>query len=169
MADVNANQGLQAGTSSPGQNKSSTPKIVLGMLLLFGVGFGAWWTFGRTSPVNSAEQAGSTLSALPLESFTVNLADQEDGRFLRLTLSLGVNGRLPAVQKSEVNSADASGVSIATIRDSIITVLAQCTSDQLLSSEGKLKLKLKLIQALNHDVPALGVQEIYFTEFLVQR
>ena len=169
MAEVNANQDLRAATAVPGQNKSSMTKVILGMLLLFGICIGAWWTFGLSRPAVSEEQAGSALSIVPLESFTVNLADQEEGRFLRITLSLGVSGQLPAVPKGEGKSTGTGGVSIATIRDSIITVLAQCTADQLLTSEGKLKLKSNLIQALNRDVPALGVREIYFTEFLVQR
>ena len=58
---------------------------------------------------------------------------------------------------------------MATIRDSILTVLAQCKSDELLQPEGKLKLKRDLINALNRDVPALQAREVYFTEFLVQR
>ncbi len=58
---------------------------------------------------------------------------------------------------------------MATIRDSILTVLAQCKSDELLTPGGKLKLKADLVNALNRDVPALQTREIYFTEFLVQR
>ena len=58
---------------------------------------------------------------------------------------------------------------MATIRDSILTVLAQCTSDQLLTPEGKAKLKADLLNALNRDVPELRAREVYFTEFLVQR
>jgi flagellar basal body-associated protein FliL len=58
---------------------------------------------------------------------------------------------------------------MATIRDSILTVLAQCKSDDLLQPEGKLKLKRDLVNALNRDVPALQAREVYFTEFLVQR
>jgi flagellar basal body-associated protein FliL len=58
---------------------------------------------------------------------------------------------------------------MGTIRDSILTVLSQCKSDELLQPEGKLKLKRDLINALNHDVPVLQAREVYFTEFLVQR
>ena len=58
---------------------------------------------------------------------------------------------------------------MATIRDSILTVLAQCKSGDLLTPEGKTKLKADLLAALNRDVPALQAREVYFTEFLVQR
>jgi flagellar FliL protein len=106
---------------------------------------------------------------LPLESFTVNLADPEEGRFLRATLALGVDGKLPTMAKGETKPVETSQVSMATIRDSILTVLAQCTSDQLLTPEGKAKLKADLLSVLNRNVPQLGAREVYFTEFLVQR
>jgi len=156
---------------TPGSKQSSKGTAIGGLLLVFGLGFGVWWAFIRTRPVSPADQvqSGPVKAVLPLESFTVNLADPEEGRFLRTTLSLGVDGELPAVTKGENKGVETGGVTIATIRDSILTVLAQCKSEDLLLPEGKLKLKADLIKALNRDVPALGVQEIYFTEFLVQR
>jgi flagellar FliL protein len=99
----------------------------------------------------------------------VNLADPEEGRFLRMTLALGVDGQLPTIAKGENKPAETSAVSMAPIRDSILTVLAKCTSGQLLTPEGKTKLKTDLIDSLNRNVPELGVREVYFTEFLVQR
>ena len=139
-------------------------------VVLLGIGFGIWWGFVRPRDTASSSQAAVTTRAvLPLEAFTVNLADHEEGRFLRATLSLGVEGQLPAIGKGENKPVETGAVSMATIRDSIITVLAQCTSDQLLTPEGKAKLKADLISSLNRDVPGLRVREVYFTEFLVQR
>ncbi len=99
----------------------------------------------------------------------MNLADLEEGRFLRATLALGVDGQLPTIARGETKPVETSQVSMATIRDSILTVLAQCTSAQLLTPEGKAKLKADLINSLNRDVPDLRAREVYFTEFLVQR
>ena len=99
----------------------------------------------------------------------MNLADPEEGRFLRATLSLGVDGQLPPITKADNKTVETGTVSMATIRDSILTVLTQCTSDQLLTPEGKAKLKADLLNSLNRDVPALRAREVYFTEFLVQR
>jgi len=58
---------------------------------------------------------------------------------------------------------------VARIRDSILSVLTVCKADSLLTSEGKTGLKKNLVNALNQSVPELGVREVYFTEFLVQR
>lgn len=169
MADVH-NQATPAAAKAPAK-KSSTGKLIGIVGVLLGVGLGGWWMFVRphtTAKANDTEANAATV-ILPLESFTVNLADPEEGRFLRATMALGVDGQLPAIAKGENKPVETGQVSMATIRDSIITVLAQCTSDQLLSPAGKAKLKADIIASLNHDVPDLHVREVYFTEFLVQR
>ena len=140
-------------------------------VLLIVIGSGVWWGFFRArepGPGNQ-EQEAATRAVLPLESFTINLADPEEGHFLRATLALGVDGQLPTIAKGENRPVETTTVSMATIRDSILTVLAKCTSEQLLTPEGKTKLKADLIDSLNRDVPELGARTVYFTEFLVQR
>ena len=140
-------------------------------VLAIGIGSGIWWGFIRPRDATSANQAqeAPARTVLPLDSFTVNLADPEEGRFLRATLALGVDGQLPVIAKGESKAVENGDVSMATIRDSILTVLAQCTSAQLLTPDGKAKLKTDLINSLNRDVPGLRAREVYFTEFLVQR
>lgn len=59
----------------------------------------------------------------------MNLADSEEGRFLRLTMTSGVDGKLSPTAKNESKEPEAGAVSTAAIRDSILTVLAQCNSD----------------------------------------
>jgi len=139
--------------------------------VIVGIGSGIWWGFVRPRDASSAnqDQAATARTVLPLESFTVNLADPEEGRFLRATLALGVEGQLPTIARGDNKPVETSQVSMATIRDSIITVLAQCTSNQLLTPDGKAKLKADLINSLNRDVPELRARDVYFTEFLVQR
>ena len=155
----------------PDPKKSRKGAFVAVVMLLFGIGFGVWWTFLRSSPVNSADQpqSVSVRTVLPMESFTVNLADQEEGRFLRTTLSLGVDGQVPVLTRGENKAVETGPISMAIIRDSILAVLTQRKSGDLLTPDGKAKLKTDLINALNRDVPALQAREVYFTEFLVQR
>lgn len=140
-------------------------------VLIFAAGLGVWWTFLRTGVASSTSQAGQSAATtvLPLESFTVNLADLEDSHFLRVTMALSVAGEMPSGGKSESKSSETGAISMATIRDSILSVLTTCKSADLLTPEGKTKLKTDLITALNRDVPALQAREVYFTEFLVQR
>jgi flagellar basal body-associated protein FliL len=55
------------------------------------------------------------------------------------------------------------------IRDTIIGVIGQAKSDDLTTTVGKAKLKDDLIRALQQREPGLGVEDVYFTEFLIQR
>jgi flagellar FliL protein len=99
-----------------------------------------------------------------LESFVVNLADAEENRYLRVGIDLGVENPLPTK-----GAGGQGGLPTARVRDSILAVLATWRSNALLASEGKQKLKEELLHALQDRVPELGVKEVYFTDFLVQR
>ena len=169
MAEGRTNQIFPAADSAR-RKKTGSNTLAIVLVVLFGVGFGVWRIFLTSSPASPVDrsQVPSGTTVLPLESFTVNLADPVEGRFLRTTLALGVNGKLPAT-RGDSKESDSGRVSMATIRDTILTVLAECKSDDLLTPAGKLKLKADLVNALNRDVPALQVREVYFTEFLVQR
>lgn len=102
---------------------------------------------------------------LHLESFVVNLADTEDNRFLRVDIDLGLENPLPGKE----GKGGEGEIPTARIRDSILAVLSTWHSDALLAPEGKQKLKDELLHALRERVPELGVKEVYFTDFLVQR
>lgn len=99
-----------------------------------------------------------------LEPFVVNLADAEENRFLRIGIDLGLEN--PVSAKGQGGEGE---VPTARIRDCILGVLSTWHSDALLAPEGKQKLKDELVHALRARVPELGVREIYFTDFLVQR
>jgi flagellar basal body-associated protein FliL len=58
---------------------------------------------------------------------------------------------------------------VGEVRDIILGVLAQSKVDELLTAAGKAKLKEDVLQALRERVPELEVEEVYFTEFLIQR
>lgn len=100
-----------------------------------------------------------------LEGFTVNLADPEETHFLRVTLDLGLDQLPQAVEREK----PANSLPIPRIRDTILSVLTLCKANELLTPEGKSRLKKDLLEALKRDVPDVPVREVYFTEFLVQR
>jgi flagellar FliL protein len=109
--------------------------------------------------------ASPVKAVMHLESFVVNLADPEENRFLRVGIDLGLENA-PAAKEGK----DGEGqVPTARIRDCILEVLSTWHSDALLAPEGKQKLKNELVHALQARVPELGVREVYFTDFLVQR
>jgi flagellar FliL protein len=138
------------------------------MLAIVGGGGSAWFVLqrGRTAEAaRQAETSGAPKYLVHLEGFTVNLADTEETHFLRVTLDLGIDRIPEGIEKERM----AASLPIARIRDSILSVLTLCRANALLTPEGKVELKKNLVESLNRKVPELGVKDVYFTEFLVQR
>ena len=149
------------------QRKSSAGIIAaLLVIALAGGGGVAWFVSQQASSDRAmANNNDRSCTVVPLEGFTVNLADPEENHFLRATLSLAVD-RLPAPLDKD---KPFSGLPMARIRDSILTVLTVSKAEVLLTPDGKQQLKHNVLEVLQRNVPELGVRDVYFTEFLVQR
>jgi len=103
-------------------------------------------------------------SVLHLDPFVVNLADQEGDRFLRVGIDLGLER-----EQEEHGQPAQAAMSLARARDTILSILTASDAAALVSPAGKAILKDQLTKALREHTPELGVREIYFTEFLIQR
>jgi flagellar FliL protein len=103
---------------------------------------------------------GEVKSTLPLEPFLVNLADKDEIRFAKATFQLGLG------EKSGEEARDP--VSMAGMRDTIISILSSKTSDQILTIEGKDKLREEIRERLNRIAPKMKIQEIFIVDFVVQ-
>jgi flagellar FliL protein len=147
--------------------------VVVTSLLVAAAAGGATWFFVRRAERSS--QLGTSLSDrrqhenkansfLHLEPFTVNLADTQQSAFLRVGIDLGLSEELPESKGSEKGSAFTPR-----IRDTILAILASWQSEAVLAQDGRAKPKRDLVRALQERVPELGVTEVYFTDFLVQR
>jgi flagellar FliL protein len=161
-------------TTSPAE-ASPKPKsnvllfVIVGLVMLLG-GSGATWFFfvhgkqAQAAPKMEKPQAEYTVH---LDSFTVNLADQEESHFLRATLDLGL-GHTPKGDPGK-EGAENTGFPTAQTRDAILTVLSACKAEELLTPDGKNALKQRLLATLQQKVPEIDARNVYFTEFLVQR
>jgi flagellar basal body-associated protein FliL len=110
------------------------------------------------SASHSAPSHAESETALNLDTFIVNLEGGNQRAYLRVGITLGLSQ--PLAQKG--------AVPVAPLRDAIVTVLSSAQPQQLLTSEGKQKVKEDLLKALQERAPALGIENVYFTEFLVQ-
>lgn len=138
------------------------------LVLAAAVGGGSFWFVQQrdhATAASTSDASGAPKYIVHLEGFTVNLADPEDTHFLRATIDLGIDHLPDGADKEKLGQA----LPIPRIRDAILSVLTVCKADVLLTPEGKSQLKKNLIDSLNKSVPEIGVREIYFTEFLVQR
>jgi flagellar FliL protein len=147
----------------------------LGLLLLGGVGAGAWWWFSRNAAAHAAtdadtkghEKAGehadlSDSGVLTLEPFLVNLADPEAPRFLRATLALVITDKEHALHLSE------DAVAKARIRSAVLELLATQKSSDLVTPEGKAALKKSILASSASIVTEAKVVDVLFSEFVVQ-
>lgn len=142
------------------------PLLLLGIAMLAAMGSLGCKGSSRASPAPGKDAHAQQVKAvMHLEPFVVNLADAEDNRFLRVGVDLGLESQL----SGKGGKGEEGEVPTAPIRDCILTVLSTWHSDALLAPDGKQKLKDDLVRALRGRVPELGVREVYFTDFLVQR
>jgi flagellar basal body-associated protein FliL len=130
---------------------------VLACALMVG---GGWYWNSRTAPPAAQGAATETVkSTLHLETFVLNLAGPDQRSYLRVGIDLGLGREMGKGENAPVAEA----------RDTILSVLGQYRAEDLQDEKGKAKLKADVLKALQEKIPGLGVEEVYFTEFLIQR
>jgi flagellar basal body-associated protein FliL len=148
--------------SKPAKNVSKSRGRTLAFLLfaiVLTAGAGWFWREGGGETKAEGHEGPTVKSTIHLETFVMNLADSDQRSYLRVGIDLGLN----------YEAKRGGEVPVARVRDTILGVLALAKVDDLLTAEGKSKLKQELLRALQERVPSLGVEEVYFTEFLIQR
>ncbi|MBN2241195.1 MAG: flagellar basal body-associated FliL family protein [Acidobacteria bacterium] len=111
-----------------------------------------------------AEQTASgkpkpVTATLALDSFLVNLADEDSARFVKASFRLGL-AEEPDEKKIEVT--------VPAIRDSIITLLSSKTAEQIRTPQGKDKLREQIRTRVNSILTEVEVVEVYIVDFVVQ-
>jgi flagellar protein FliL len=164
-----------AAAAPPPKGKKKFLVIVLAAVLVLGGAGGGllWWMKAKAAAAAAAEEAeaegndseGGKAKAsakakakkdpkavptfVPLEPFTVNLADRNADRYAQVGVSLEVDD--PKV-------ADQVKAFMPAIRNNVLMVLAHKTADQLLAREGKemlaLHIQIETLRAMGLEVPA---------------
>lgn len=150
--------------------KSRKKLLLIGPLILIvlgGGGFFAYQKFVRKVWAKSATaQAQKTVEAVEtvwqLEPFTVNLADPGGLRYLRIQISLGLDKEL------ESKGKEGDPVLVSRVRDAILQTLSTKKSDDLLTPEGKQRLREEIEKVTSTIVPKAHVTGVFFTDFMVQ-
>jgi len=148
---------------------------LLVLLLLLAVGAGAYYIgaqIGGSSgeePANgqakekksgfsfgSAEYLGPLVE---LEDFVVNITDGEQTRYLKLGITLETDSKKV---REEIESR------LPQVRDAIIFQVSGKTFDQVRDLQGKKQLQAELVQSLNELLNMGRIDNVFFTEFVVQ-
>ncbi|MCW5960213.1 MAG: flagellar basal body-associated FliL family protein [Pyrinomonadaceae bacterium] len=97
---------------------------------------------------------------IELQPFIVNLADTEQARYLRMSVSLGVGG--------EGESEKPDQLFITRVRNAMLAIMSDKSSDEILSTDGKTKLRKDLLRAAQAAADEPEIHAIYITDFIVQ-
>ncbi|WP_324172755.1 flagellar basal body-associated protein FliL [Sulfurimonas sp.] len=95
----------------------------------------------------------------PVDTFTVNLKSDAGRRYLKVTLSLELQGEELSL---ELDSK------APVLRDRIIRILTSKSLEEISSKKGKQKVSDQIMDTLNAMVSDGTIQGIYFTEFVIQ-
>lgn len=169
-----------AKASGPGMFSMMLAMIVAGVIAVAGCGGVVVWLaksgkLGLPTGVTKVEAATTAEPAkthvVALDPLLVNLADEGGHSYLRVGLSLRVEDK--PVVKGAKPEEPAKGKPVnefeAEERDAALSVMGRATTTELLETEGKEQLKKALQAALKERVPEVKVQDVLFTDFLVQR
>jgi len=150
--------------------------IVIALLAVGGIGAGAFLLIMKKGPTESTAAAtpketaaqekqngGSTGSSsgviFDLDPFVVNLADQQEIRYLKVTIKLELD---QPTYKQEVENH------LPQIRDSLLVLLSSKDYASIRTVEGKMDLRVEIIHRINTVLQGDKVKGVYFTEFVAQ-
>lgn len=145
-------------------------QIIMIVLLLAVLGLGgfiAWKLINLEIPVAQNEQqlapdgksdAGPGI-LVDMENITINLADEDESRFLRVKMKLEVANE---ESRLKINSFNVQ------IKDLIITILSSKRFDDVRTPQGKYDLKLELVYRINSLLGDEPVKNMFFSDFVAQ-
>ena len=160
--------------SAPAATDASAPKpkgkkmIIIGavVVLLLAIAAAAWMFLGRSSGEDAEEggapapaahakpKAGTPPTFLPLENMVVNLADPGGEKFAQIGVT---------VEVMDQKTSDQVKAYLPTIRSSVLMLVSQRTSEELLTREGKEKLAAdihrEVSRPLGYEVEAAEPEE----------
>lgn len=138
----------------------------VGILVLGGGGFFAYTKFLAHKPAVEEVAGQEAKGAAPvigemlvMEPFVVNLADPKGKRYLKVKIELELESK-EAVDKATKVSPK--------LRDMVIMMLTSLGFEEVMTPEGKIRVRDELLERFNEIMRPDHIRNIYFTEFVVQ-
>jgi flagellar FliL protein len=151
--------------AAPKKKRSKLIWLAPIVLLLAGVPAGAYvWMHRAANAEGGGKEAAKPdhSGVLPLDPFTVNLADKESPRFLRVTVALVVD------DKDAIEDVRKDSLKQARLRSSLLELLTQQTAEPLTSPDGKNQLKHAIAERAADALKPLKVTDVLFSDLVVQ-
>ncbi|SHJ81063.1 flagellar FliL protein [Malonomonas rubra DSM 5091] len=150
-----------------GSKKKLIIIIAAVVVLLIGAGVGAFLFMGGEEEEISPEQEQAELEKqakqvgpmVNIDTFIVNILDDEESRYLKAAITLELNTPEASMEVTE---------RMAQIKDAILLLVGNKTFGELRDLQGKIQLRAELLNRINSILQNGKVKRIYFTDFVVQ-
>jgi len=157
-------------TKKPSSGNMLQMIILVLLLLVLGLGgFIAWKLVNMEVPLLPGQEQASSQPPekaernpgilIDLDNITVNLADTDDSRFLRVKIKLGVETEEDKIKVESFQTQT---------KDLIITLLSSKSFSDVRTAQGKFALKEELAYRINSMVGERMVKNVYFSDFVAQ-
>ena len=156
----------------PEKGSGSKKKLIIiiaaVLVLLIGAGVGTFLFMGENAEEKiSPEQEQAELEKqakqigpmVNVDSFIVNILDDQESRYLKAAVTFEVNGEEASMELSQ---------RMPQIKDAILLLIGNKTFGELNDLQGKIQLRAELINKINSILLKGKVKRIYFTDFVVQ-
>jgi len=114
---------------------------------------------GPSTQYDNSRQLNEIGILYPLDTFTVNLKSDAGRRYLKVTMSLELEGEELSLELDAKSPV---------LRDRIIRILTSKTLEEISSKKGKQKVSQQIMDTLNLMISDGDIRGIYFTEFVIQ-
>ena len=150
-----------------GGNKKLIIIIAAVLVILIGGGGGAYFFMSsgedKISPEEekalAAQKAKEVGPMVNIETFIVNIMDDEESRYLKAAITIEVDGEAASMELTS---------RMPQIKDAILLLVGNKSFNELSDLQGKIQLRAELINKLNSILTKGKVKRIYFTDFVVQ-
>ncbi|MCD6582632.1 MAG: flagellar basal body-associated FliL family protein [Desulfuromusa sp.] len=152
-----------------GGSKKKLIIIIIAVLVLLGGAAGGYFFFmgsdeeEKISPEQEqaelekqAKQVGPMVS---MDSFIVNIMDDQESRYLKATITIEVDGEEASMELTQ---------RMPQVKDAVLLLLGSKTFGEISDLQGKIQLRAELINKINSILLKGKVKRIYFTDFVVQ-
>ena len=144
--------------------------VVAALMLSAGLGGGYYLSSAGLWPFNAAEGEAAEEEAanaepaglVTMEAFLTNVRGPGGSHHVRVSVELAIS---PEERAAKIQD---DKLLMARLRDQILTLLSNRTTDELSSAEGKQALRGQIHQKLTDVIKDGRLQEVLFSDFVVQ-
>lgn len=157
------NEAKEASEATPGKKKGKLLIIIIAAIVLIAAGAGAYFFVFSKKTDNKGEASKQSKETsgvnFSFDPFVVNLMDSGGTKYLKVSIQIELaDAKIMEKAKSKTPQ----------LRDAIITLITNKTSEELITAEGKIMLKDEIKQRANQILGEGTVLNVYLTDFVMQ-